>query len=215
MRVRALSATGDMTFGQGTSNYLVNSSAAVAQIIGTTLKLWLGEWFLNLSAGIPWSTQIAGRNTLPLATMILRSAILNVPGVTSIGSLTYTLVNRSFTVTITNVMTIYGPAGTVTVTVVVSPVISTGLANINGFLVVTNTVGWSNTSAGLAAGAVWNNGTFVNVVPGFTPLEGPPLYYGVVTSSQLLALGGATIPTTQPTAGSLQLWNNGDFVCVA
>jgi hypothetical protein len=117
MRVRTLSPSGDMTFGNGSGNYLIDSSSAVAQIVGTTLKLWLGEWFLDLSAGIAWSTQIAGRNTLPVAIMILRSAVLNVPGVVSIGSLSYTLdtQTRLLTVTMSQVQTIYGTTTTLTV----------------------------------------------------------------------------------------------------
>lgn len=99
-----------MTFGNGSANYLIDTSSAVAQIVGTTLKLWLGEWFLNLSAGVPWSTQVVGRNTLPVAQMVIRAAILGAAGVTSIGSLTFNLDanTRKLTVTATKVQTIFG-----------------------------------------------------------------------------------------------------------
>lgn len=39
MRYRVLSPTGDYTFGQGPGEFLVNSPAAVAQAIGTRLRL--------------------------------------------------------------------------------------------------------------------------------------------------------------------------------
>lgn len=107
MRVRALSSAGDMTFGQGTANYLVNSSQAVAQIIKTVLGLWQGEWFLALNAGVPWNTQILGRNAAPLAVMVIRTAILNVSGVVSIGNLSfnYDAATRTVTIVITNLQT--------------------------------------------------------------------------------------------------------------
>lgn len=109
LRVRGLTATGDMTFGNGSSNYLINTSAAVAQIVKTSLNLWVGEWFLAKNAGVPWSTSIIGRNTLPIAIMIIRNAILNVPGVVSIGSVNFVAdpTTRTLSVTISNVSTLF------------------------------------------------------------------------------------------------------------
>jgi hypothetical protein len=96
-----------MTFGQGVANYLVNSSQAVAQIIQTVLGLWKGEWFLALNAGVPWSTQVLGRNAAPLAVMVIRTAILNCPGVVSLGNLSfsYDANARIVSVIITNLQT--------------------------------------------------------------------------------------------------------------
>lgn len=111
LRVRALSPSGDMTFGQGSSNYLIDEPATVAQIIGTRLKLFQGEWFLNLRTGIPYLQQIVGRGTLPLADLILRNAMASSPGVVSIGDYSSTLTrnSRTFTVTATDIQTIFGP----------------------------------------------------------------------------------------------------------
>ena len=66
LRVRALTPSGDMTFGQGSANYLIDSPAAVTQILKTQFSLWQSEWFLNLSAGIPYINEIAGYGNLTM-----------------------------------------------------------------------------------------------------------------------------------------------------
>ena len=58
MRVRAMSLTGDFTFGQGSANFLVNTPEAVAQLAQTRLGLWTGQSFVDLTAGMPWSTEV-------------------------------------------------------------------------------------------------------------------------------------------------------------
>lgn len=68
----------------------------------------------------------------------------------------------------------------------------------------------------LPVGAVWYNGGVVGIVPGFVPNPAaPPLFFGSVTSEQLLAVGGGNLPLANPGAGTLQLWNDGDIVAVA
>lgn len=94
MRVRQLSPTGDYTYGQGSANYLVNSREAVAQEVLTSLLLFQGEWFLDTTAGVPWFTKIVGVNTIPLYDETIKTAILNVQGVTSIASYSSSL-NRA------------------------------------------------------------------------------------------------------------------------
>lgn len=110
MRYRVLSPTGDYTFGQGPGEFLVNSPAAVAQAIGTRLRLWLGEWFLDLTVGVPWITQVVGTGTSGIRDMVIRTAILNTEGVLSIVSYSSSLdtENRLFSVNAT-VGTVYGP----------------------------------------------------------------------------------------------------------
>lgn len=103
MRVRALTATGDYFYGQGSANYLVDSRAAVAQEVQTTLLLFQGEWFLDTSAGVPWFTQVAGVGTIPTYDQVIKQAIENVQGVTGIVSYSSTLnrVTRTLTVSAT------------------------------------------------------------------------------------------------------------------
>lgn len=84
MRYRALDANGDYTFGQGASNFLIDNSRCVAQSVLTRLRLWEGEWFLDVTEGTPWLQSILGKNTAPLYDIALRQRILDTQGVTGI-----------------------------------------------------------------------------------------------------------------------------------
>ena len=79
-----LTTTGDYAWGQGSANYLVDSRAAVAQEVQTTLLLFQGEWFLDVTAGVPWFTQVAGVGTIPIYDQVIKQAIQGVQGVTAI-----------------------------------------------------------------------------------------------------------------------------------
>ena len=97
-----------------------------------------------------------------------------------------------------------------------SPLQDSGLANNGGVLMLTDATGYPIKAAGLSPGAVWDNGGEVNVISGASARNGiPGFFFGNLTAYQLLWFGGADLPTTQPTPGSLQLWNNGGVVCVA
>jgi hypothetical protein len=69
-------------------------------------------------------------------------------------------------------------------------------------------------SAGMP-GQLYDNGLAVSVVLPTTPVPAPPVYFGSITATELLALGGANLPITEPMSGSLQLWNNEGLICVA
>lgn len=84
MRYRRLDANGDYVFGNGASDFLVDSPQAVAQAVLTTLRLVQGEWFLNTSDGVPYPTQVTGNNTQMTRDQAMKTAILGVAGVTSI-----------------------------------------------------------------------------------------------------------------------------------
>lgn len=101
--MRQLSPTLDYSFGQGSEDYLVDSPAAIAQEVMTTLLVFQGEWFLDTTAGVPWFTQVAGVNTVPIYDQVIKQAILNVQGVTAIVSYSSTLdrVHRSLSVSAT------------------------------------------------------------------------------------------------------------------
>ena len=49
-----------MLFGHGIRDFLIDSPTTVAQAILTRLRLWAGEWFLNLNEGMPYLQQILG-----------------------------------------------------------------------------------------------------------------------------------------------------------
>lgn len=98
LRVRALSPTGDFVFGRGKSEFLVDSPEAVSQIIGTRLRLWAGEWFLDLDEGTPYRTKILGEGTLGLYDQAIRERILATPGVLSFENYASALAGRSLRV---------------------------------------------------------------------------------------------------------------------
>lgn len=60
MKYRKLDASGDYTLGTQ-ADFYVNSPTAVAQAVKTRLALWVGEWFLNVTEGMPWNEQVLGK----------------------------------------------------------------------------------------------------------------------------------------------------------
>ena len=108
MRVRRLTATGDMTFGQSGSNFLIKSVAAVAQNVKTRLGLLTGEWFLDLTDGTPWKTDVLGFNTSATYDSAIQTRILGTYGVVQINNYASQLdhATRSLTVTC-DVVTVY------------------------------------------------------------------------------------------------------------
>lgn len=110
MRYRKLDSNFDYTFGGNAEDFLVNSPETVAQAVLTALLLHQGEWFLDVTVGMPWETQVLGYNTQSLYDRAIKTAILGVQGVQSIVSYSSSLnpVNRMLTVNAT-IQTIFGP----------------------------------------------------------------------------------------------------------
>lgn len=108
MRVRKL-IDGDMVFGHGQADLLVNSSEAVAQVVSTRLLLLQGEWFLDVTDGLPFSTAIAGYNTRSTYDLAIRERILDTQGVLSIDEYSSDLVDRRLSVS-ARISTVYGEA---------------------------------------------------------------------------------------------------------
>ena len=110
MRYRALSPTGDYTFGQGQGNFLINTPEAVAQVVKTSLQLWLNEWFLDTTAGTPYMGAILGKYGQASADQAIQTVIRACQGVVDIQ--TYSSVvnprTRALSVSAT-INTIYGP----------------------------------------------------------------------------------------------------------
>ena len=84
MKVRKLSATGDYQLGHGDLDFMQDTPEAVAQNVMTRLALWRGRWFIDTQDGTPWLQQILGKHEA--VDVVLRSRILETPGVTSIDS---------------------------------------------------------------------------------------------------------------------------------
>lgn len=91
IRYRALSPTGDYTFGHAPSNFLVDSPQAVGQLVKTRLLLAQGEWFLDVTEGTPWVGQVLGERTKPLYDLAIQARVLSTPNVLSIDSYLSTL----------------------------------------------------------------------------------------------------------------------------
>lgn len=110
MRYRKLDASGDYTFGHSQDDFYVDQPEAVAQAVQTGLKLFQGEWFLDITAGVPWRQKILGKYAQNAYDMILKAQILNTQGVQTLDSYSSSLdtATRGLTVTAT-LDTIYGP----------------------------------------------------------------------------------------------------------
>ena len=76
----------------------------------TRLKLLKGEWFVDVSQGIAWLTDVVGVRTAGTRDRAIRNCILGTQGVKSIVSYSSSVVGRAFTASVT-IDTIYGEAG--------------------------------------------------------------------------------------------------------
>lgn len=110
MRVRKLSSSGGLIFGQGLANFYINSADGVGQEVVTRLKLIQGEWYLDTSQGVPWLTQILGYSQQAVRDLLIKNTILTTPNVNTLdyfNSVTNKTI-RTYNVT-ANINTVYGP----------------------------------------------------------------------------------------------------------
>lgn len=78
--------------------HVAEGTEATAQRIKVRLKLFLGEWFLDLLAGIPYYEDILIKNPdINKVNALIREAILTTPTVLSIDSYEYALNNSTRT----------------------------------------------------------------------------------------------------------------------
>jgi hypothetical protein len=83
----------DITGGHGLANF-AQGDEAIIQAVGCELRLILGEWFLDISRGVPWirKPNAPGVQTilgaapadLDYSRAMIKAAILGVPGVKNI-----------------------------------------------------------------------------------------------------------------------------------
>lgn len=65
----------------------IEGAERVAQAIGIRLRTWLGEWFLDISHGVPYLENVLVKNpNLAIVESVLRAQILDVEGVRSISA---------------------------------------------------------------------------------------------------------------------------------
>ncbi|KVE23797.1 hypothetical protein WS67_21445 [Burkholderia singularis] len=84
MRYRRLDVDNDYAFGAGVADFLMNTPETVAQAVLTRLRLIQGEWFLDVTAGMPWATDVLGKYTDGTADTAIRQCILGTQGVTEL-----------------------------------------------------------------------------------------------------------------------------------
>lgn len=113
MITRALSSSGDFTYGAGKNNYL-SGEGAVAQTIGTNLLMFLGDCFFATNQGIDWWTFLGGSKNQTALQLAISAVILNTlsdgnPVVTGITAVSVNLndTTRQFSV-VYDVTTIFG-----------------------------------------------------------------------------------------------------------
>lgn len=111
MRYRAQTDSGDMRFGGGVNDWLIDSPEAVAQAARTRLQLLQGEWFLDTTEGTPWSTQILGSGTMQSYDWAIRERVLRTQGVREIDSYASQLNTETRALSVqVEISTIYGTA---------------------------------------------------------------------------------------------------------
>lgn len=103
MRYRKLDENGDRVFGHSLEDFWIDVPEAPAQAVSTRLRLWQGQWFLNVDDGTPWSTKVLGKYTGSSRDPILQTRVLTTPGVTGIAAYASQLNRdtRAFTVQMT------------------------------------------------------------------------------------------------------------------
>lgn len=110
MTVRQLSPTGDFRFGNSQLDFISNTPATVAQVVQTSLLLWLGEWYLDVSLGMPWIEGVLGKHNQATADVTVQDYILNVQGVIDIASYnSEDIRDERRYLAQTNLDTLYGP----------------------------------------------------------------------------------------------------------
>lgn len=110
MRYRKLDADRDMVFGNQQQDFWRDVPDAPAQAVGTRLRLWSGEWFLDEREGVPYQVSALGTGTRDTIEPMFRSAILDTEGVTGLAAFAgaWEPDSRTYTV-IATIDTLYGP----------------------------------------------------------------------------------------------------------
>lgn len=87
---------------------LCTGSSAIAQDVLQQLQVFLGEWFLNTSLGLPWLQQILVKQpNIDVIDGLIQNAILAVDGIDQLITYNYTFDSPSRTLSITFQATTY------------------------------------------------------------------------------------------------------------
>lgn len=111
MRYRKLTPSGDYSFGNGQLDFWRDVPEAVGQVVLTGLRLWLGEWYLNILDGVPYIQGVLGKHSQTEADITIQDAILGFQGVVDIQNFKSVVdpQTRKYSVVEVDVDTIFGP----------------------------------------------------------------------------------------------------------
>lgn len=99
-------------------------------------------------------------------------------------------------------------------TPVIWPPYYSGMLASQAWLEVVNTFDWPASDTGLNPGQVFLNGSLVGIVPGAGSVPAQPLFFGMLRSTDLLALGATPLPLYDPQVSN-QLWQNSSIVAIS
>lgn len=109
MRYRKQDANGDYVWGHQQNDFWLNTPDGVALAIKTRLLLFVGEWFLDVTDGTPWTTQVLDKYTKDQYDAAIQDRILGTQGVTQITNYSSSVNTTTRTLTVSaTVETQYG-----------------------------------------------------------------------------------------------------------
>lgn len=110
MRYRKLGPDNDYVFGNGQLDFWQDVPEAVGQSVVTRLLLWLGEWFLNINDGTPYTLGVLGKYSITNADIVIQDRVATTTGVEDLSAYQSTLNpdTRGMDVEF-SIDTIYGP----------------------------------------------------------------------------------------------------------
>lgn len=104
-----MTVDGDYVFGHQQNDFYRDQPEAVAQAVQTRLKLFTGEWFLDVTDGTPWTTQVLDKYTKDQYDAAIQDRILGTQGVTQITNYSSSVNTTTRTLTVNaTVETLYG-----------------------------------------------------------------------------------------------------------
>lgn len=74
---------------------ITDGGLQVGQSVQSRLRLFRGEWFLDIQAGLPWYQQVLGTRNMSRAEHLIKREILQTPGVTKLTRFDVTLDRRT------------------------------------------------------------------------------------------------------------------------
>lgn len=75
---------------------LVEGNDATIQRIDQKFQIWLGEWFLDINAGVPWLENVMGqRPSEQVMATLLRDVVSNDPGIDELLEISINFVGES------------------------------------------------------------------------------------------------------------------------